>query len=540
MSSSMRVVDDQFLAQHESGCASGSQVMHASISSKNGSIAGQEASFAALSLKEKQATDELAKTVVIDNDLTWLKKFLESRQSDASVTSVIAKMKTAIAAERRPLSQDFVDAEKSIKVFEQIEKKKNFEDSQLTLQEILQHARFIVVEIPKAANRGREIFKKAETKLSRTIQCDPQTETAYLLANHKLNRNVPSGTYKRFAAAIGLSLKSLEKTFVVGRCFTKILPGCAYTGDIKKIEAVVNKIIEAVASEFRLGFKFAGLTGIVPVYAIAKYTVEYTRRRPRVAAQAPRVSALCKIFTGGSLESVAKIPSSMTLSQKLQVLKYVVYGLANLHALSFLHGDVKPGNVYFGITDSQAGTVEAAVGDLGFTSIFVNGKPVVCDAAMNQGYYNQGFYGSISYTAPELFGVANFAGDHEKVEAFAMSVMMEQLIADENPPFVRIIDRCYEDNFQRLSRKFASKAALVADREAVYSSVKATRDCLIEPLEKEIQAGKRLSEEGIYNYMMYRLGHSDPAKRLNFREAKVLFDTFLPDIEPKGMTFTVL
>lgn len=493
-------------------------------------------------VQQKEAVDESTKVALvlakmagnkaaIDTTLSWLKEFLTKPHSDTVIKAIIATIKTSISAERRPLSQAFVGAEMVIHAFEQIEKQKGFEDSPLTLQEILQHALFIAIEIPKVENVRKELFKKAETSLSRTVQHDPETRTAFLLADHRLNEKVPEGTYKRFAGAIALPLKNLERSFVAGRCFTKI----------KIAGELITKVdVDAVTDEFRLGAMLKSCAGIVPVYAITNCTVTYTTKAGE-KAQAPRVSAICKIFSEGSLESVFDDPASMSMAQKLQVLKYMVYGLTNFHAKKLLHGDLKPENVYFGPLDKRAGTVEAAIGDFGFVSLFANGKPIDNKASINSlGYYNQGFYGSIYYTAPELFGVTNFAGDHEKVEAFALSVLMEQLIADKNPPFAQIINDCYENNFQKDNTKadylgFKDPAALQRDQARVLRSVKTSRDRLIPPLTRKIASGTALSEAEIYTYIMCRLGHSNPEARINMREAKELLDKFLPNVEPKSL-----
>lgn len=134
-------------------------------------------------------------------------------------------------------------------------------------------------------------------------------------------------------------------------------------------------------------------------------------------------------------EEFNKIVDKLTFLQKLKVTAQLIIGLQNIHSLNMLHGDLKSNNCVVRMLPN----LEVIAGwiDFGFSYLADIGKTndIIAD----------GFYGCVEATPPELFGHKQFAGDHFKVEVYALGYMLYETIFSFKAPWKQPLR-----NFQRL------------------------------------------------------------------------------------------
>lgn len=126
------------------------------------------------------------------------------------------------------------------------------------------------------------------------------------------------------------------------------------------------------------------------------------------------------------------------VSRKLQAdMRYLLFiaqgaisGVCEMHALQFIHGDIKPENLLF-YRD------RVALCDFGFTFVAGFEPP--------NHIIRRGYYGSIVFTAPELFGNKNFTGNFFKVEVYALGFVLYQLFFKQTPVWASFLIQCHKD-----------------------------------------------------------------------------------------------
>jgi len=144
-----------------------------------------------------------------------------------------------------------------------------------------------------------------------------------------------------------------------------------------------------------------------------------------------KINMLWELYEG-NLDLFRTRQRPLSFRQLLHFTENILEGLTEMHDLQIIHGDLKATNLLF----RQIGyRLEAALCDFGFSFIVGQHQPnhVLLD----------GFYGSIVYTAPELFGNPAFTGDFFKVEIFALGALLYQFFTGNDPNWFTFLHSCY-------------------------------------------------------------------------------------------------
>lgn len=270
-----------------------------------------------------------------------------------------------------------------------------------------------------ASKKWGDVFKMRQSGQKRTIQVVYEEGGTRFYISSRREKSIfhGEGTYKTARSSLGFFLPLKAE---------KIKPPELFARVMTKLE---QYIVKQCGKEFELA-KFYGTQemaqqGFVRLYSFANYTVT-----SKTGQEIPRGSLVYQVCP----EDLDKLVGEGRLKNNLLGCFNLTSDILNstevMHQNKQLHADFKLGNV-------MSKSLRAKVTDFGATSEFQNNMPldVGKDFAL---YYRAGFYGSITPTAPELFGVANFSGDHEKVEAFAVGVGLYELITLDQPEWCQI------------------------------------------------------------------------------------------------------
>ncbi|MBS0655846.1 MAG: protein kinase family protein, partial [Verrucomicrobia bacterium] len=146
---------------------------------------------------------------------------------------------------------------------------------------------------------------------------------------------------------------------------------------------------------------FSGKKGIWPILAFGKYakTTKDGNKIDQITAFTPYANL------GDLFNKEFSLGSCITIADQLAC------GLRYMHLLGYLHGDIKPSNIVVSqcpiTNEKKAGFI-----DFGFCFKFLEGKSLPFPL-------DEGFYGTIEPTAPELINNKQFTGDLFKVEVWA-------------------------------------------------------------------------------------------------------------------------
>jgi len=122
------------------------------------------------------------------------------------------------------------------------------------------------------------------------------------------------------------------------------------------------------------------------------------------------------------------------ISQEIAVIfKDFIDGLSAVHGEGVLHRDIKPENF---LLKKVGGETHGRIGDFGRAKDFT--PPI--KVPTQPGLYFKNHYSTIRYTAPELLWNENFDGDPFQIESFALGVSLYQMLENEDPPHVKIIE----------------------------------------------------------------------------------------------------
>ena len=116
-------------------------------------------------------------------------------------------------------------------------------------------------------------------------------------------------------------------------------------------------------------------------------------------------------------------------------------------------------------------------------------------------------------TPPELLGVRNFAGDHFKVEAFAMGYLMYFVTYGLYPAWQKIPNTYYSSNCPLGDIVNTLRGKLFSEINAFVRSV-------LDPIQIKIKNRQVLSEEEDYMRVLGSLLEPDPVNRMTVRQAK--------------------
>jgi hypothetical protein len=389
---------------------------------------------------------------------------------------------------------------------EEISKKKVIEKKEIKLLELLQIACFIELDIVKLDRVAGGILKRKDTGLSRTLQYDVQSKQVYLLANKKLSQIKAAGSFKKVTSCAALVLADTKHTKVLARVFTKA--------------GISRESLSEVQKEVEFSRTFSGKTGFLKMHAFADYTVSYKNNT------FPRISLIVDVAKTDLFKlAFSKEGQKLQDQERIKIALDVSSALSHLHLLGLVHGDFKPENVMF-LRDASTGAVSAAIIDFGCTRKMAVDK---LDQSVSGKDYRAGFYATPYYSAPELLGVENFKGDNFKVEAFAFGTTLFELRFGKDAPWTDIASDAFEECFDQKLRELKKdkKAKLIQYQQKMTKNVEDIVLAELAKLEKKQSAKEEFTNQERYDFVMYKLLHPNPEKRLSIIQAAELFSKML-------------
>jgi hypothetical protein len=272
---------------------------------------------------------------------------------------------------------------------------------------MLRIALFIETRSIELLSLGKRYFKKSRYGLERTVfLCG---KSFYIASKGKVPLLAgASGTFEKYRTAIQLHLDARMPAIVTAH-------GVTYTNATATDLAITqNKI--------RFSTLLQGKKSVVQL-------LDHTTHLKRLPIGPPvlKIDMFFEYFDC-SLFDVAKKYRGNT--GMIEIAQAIIFALRELHRMKVIHGDLKSNNIFL-----RKG--ELVLADLGF-SYHRLGLPNFV--------MKEGFYGSISFTAPELFGVQNFSGDHYKVEVFALGVVLYEFFHGCYPDWTTFLEDCYKLN----------------------------------------------------------------------------------------------
>jgi hypothetical protein len=188
------------------------------------------------------------------------------------------------------------------------------------------------------------------------------------------------------------------------------------------------------------------------------------------------------------------------------VVEQLCFGLDAIHQAGLLHWDIKAENVLY-----REIKKDLEVGIIDFGLCFKEGSK-------SGGYYllNNGYYGTVTETAPELFGQGSFTGDCKKVEIWAFGCMIFQLVFGCMPKWDATLEKYYKASIDDSEEN--KGAIFVVDPKDQESFKKDVEESIEEPRRLLLQK-KFLSSQEEFTLFIYDLLRLDPDVRLTSQEA---------------------
>jgi serine/threonine protein kinase len=244
-----------------------------------------------------------------------------------------------------------------------------------------------------------------------------------LLKNHGLvtardrTSFLETGTYKKVTLALQVPLETHKPPILVAQAVSKSFD--IYRDKVpptpqnlqsyeENNQDWFNEVLNDIKWHKELSKKAP--TGIWPFinYFTYEKTLKNNSKAPKVMSFSPLANA-----------TLFDIKFPLSLDQGIKVAYQLAQGLHYLHSNEFFHGDIKKNNVLFNQSTCTAGFT-----DFGLSSRITD--PI-------QHPLPQGYYGSIVYTAPELFGNKKFKGDLFKLEIWALGYLFYEIFLEKVP-----------------------------------------------------------------------------------------------------------
>lgn len=439
-----------------------------------------------------------------DERMTSLEAYLQGDQGfsmtvSMALAALINSKSTVLSEQEKLLGNVFSRAYQLIHV--------RFEDNPLSLKEAFQIAFFVEVRLPKYAAMGIRYFKQKAYKLPRTLQYSPiEGGRVYLLSKYKKSIFKGEGTSKKVSSAVELVFKGFSKTPPIrAHAMTRgLIDGWVMTPDNYK----------SLLREAEIGREFAASPHIVHLHTIETYKaiVQVPQKGPQ---EIQKLSFIMDAYDG-SIQELFEATKKLPQQEMITLAKGAGSGIRDLHAKGYVHGDLKNLNILFIRNPVTKELEKVAVGDLGFAFKFGQDKATFT--------YGTGYYGSILFTPPELFGNRSLrfgsVEEYQKMDVFALGFVLYQQFFKKDPPWANDILQRYNSDFtlgrgsghvalqrllreqQRVQRAFDT--GVDQDRNKVWAIDEKVRletlKCEAQDL-KELKSAQKLVRDKIQQYV---------------------------------------
>lgn len=418
-----------------------------------------------------------------------LQKFAQTPVFGEHLASVREIIEQAQKESDGPLKEPFASLSRAFIRFEQLKTMPHmqFEENPVTDGELFSMAFFIENTLTKVTSVKQSHFPCSETGLPRTVQVDFTKKIAYISAGSKLSFLTAKGRTKRVLGAVAVSLTSPDPLRFMVRGFTR-----------RSAPPIGQKFAQKEIDLYKL---LDGSPGVVRCLHACSYVSVIK------GVAVPRTSFIFEPYESDAHAIVfVKCEGKELFSPKemLWLIQDYVNGLDSIHKIGFIHGDIKPANLLFRKRSGKR-SVEGAITDLGMAEKVGEGGAMPPTFA---GWYNEGYYGSIYYTSPELhFGAQNFKGNPYKADLFALGICMYEFQTGQYPSWAPIIKTSHRDNFERATWKHKDLKRLSEDqhkaKEAWMNEIE--RNEKVQALFKKKESGDTLTIPEQYNWIMCAL-----------------------------------
>ncbi len=384
-----------------------------------------------------------------------------------------------------------------------------------SIKHVLRNEKFNTLLIPKY--QRIQIAKIIEEKIQNCSESTLEHKINSKISLKNRAKNVPFGLYfvpknrhvfinlksKNHAPILGKENAGYKKvTLAVRLHFNLLNPAKLF---VQKATLSTNEEIRELElqQEAKLQAQFAGAEG--SQFEIAEYQPH------RKSHNKPQISIYEEYFSDQLQSLMNKVlDPKIQLNMVLQTVK----SLEVLHSLNIVHGDIKPSNILFKKLSNE--TYKVALTDLGLSFNANKSQP--------SQIFQEGFYGSISYTAPELFGSPTKACieqtiDLYKADCFALGVTWYEAYFENTTPWARMAHTYFdkkteigtnpEDNV-----KEEYKAIVTSNVTRWLNELKKTPE-------------EKLSPSEMFKWVYCHLMHPDPENRWSAQKARVECEKYL-------------
>lgn len=331
-----------------------------------------------------------------------------------------------------------------------------YKNKEIVKEEIPSLSRFIITQ-PVCS-----YYKKGVFGTPKTVMCNQETQEMYVLLKEKIS---DIGTFKKVTSAVFLPpLASKQSACLVAQWVSR--------------DNLVPSDYELCCRDAKLHKLFSGCPGIWPLHFCVKYVKQKTNKE--------KVTAFAPLATG-SLDTI-KIPDWKAL---IDVAFQLIQGVHSLHQKGYIHGDIKSPNVLFKVTNAPEKKFVVGFNDFGFSFEVGKEKPSFV--------FQEGYYGSVDCTPPELFGNCRFAGDYFKTDIWALGVLLAWL-RGKPLDWKTFIANCYKLGNGIYEEEITFVRAKINRLIEVNFLLLEQRQPLVDPLEQ-------------LDFLIYKMLRLDPARR---------------------------
>lgn len=318
---------------------------------------------------------------------------------------------------------------------------------------------------------GTTYFKKDVTLTARTIICD--TIGNYVLCSKSKVALLAKkqGEYKKYRS--GLQLSPVSQ-----------LPGRRIAHSVNKTQADFDTTYQ----EMRIAYLLRGKP------CIAQLLGHQIHNKLLPSGEYEKKLDLFWEYYEGDLTQITNGPLKVAHTTRIELAKDILTGLYEMHKLNIIHGDLKLTNILF---SRSLNRFFAFLTDFGFSFVMGRQHPTFI--------FKDGFYGSICYTAPELFGNLDFKGDYFLVEAFAVGVVLYQFYFKKDLPWAAFQNACYDQ-----------KTAITNEQKEDFRQQVETT---IEPVYTRYTQQPPKTVGDRFFFLLLKLLRADPQKRMNIPQA---------------------
>lgn len=418
-------------------------------------VSNQDQLVKALLTRPKHLDKQVHRLISELPNYDWIRDFADAKPSSERVEEVYKALK---------------GEPQVTKITSRFEEIKNLNRGEHNLEpyQMLKIAYFIEMHLLKPPMKDLPGYiKKSGHNLARSLIYDSSTQEVYILSKKKVAILTAEGTSKKVTSAIVLA--SQRPVEIAAQSVSK---GKLNAEDLEEIRTEMKRHVE-----------LKGLPGIWPIYHWCNYTKVIGKNKIE------KVTAVMKKGDGDLNDFLPSLNKKEVLSVSYQLIQ----GLQAMHARNLVHGDLKLLNA---LLKRENGKIVAGLIDFGFTFDVKKDKPTFI--------FDEGYYGSIRFTPPEVFGKLPFRGDYKKTDVWALGYMLYQLKFKKEPPWQPMLDDCYKNHLIVTREKSRTFAEMIANK-------------IEEPLAKLPK--KNLTQDQRFEKLIYNMMRLDPEKRYSMNQA---------------------